>query len=135
MVVPFTVFDALRPKASYVKVATEPLEEDRLAAIAALSDMSGSISRGRRAMLQRTNRFVSPEFPSVFSPEGTSGVWARTYFGNWFVSPEFMRRLGIIPILAQRRTAHGSGLGIFRWVVERTFAWLHQFRRLRVRDE
>jgi transposase len=24
--------------------------------------------------------------------------------------------------------AHGSGLG--RWVVERSFAWLHQFRRL-----
>ncbi len=46
-----------------------------------------------------------------------------------------LRRLGIIPILARRRTDHGSGLGVFRWVVERTFAWLHQFRRLRVRDE
>ncbi len=32
-----------------------------------------------------------------------------------------------------RRTAHGSGLGRWRWVVERTFAWLNQFRRLRVR--
>ena len=30
-------------------------------------------------------------------------------------------------------TAHGSGLGRWRWVVERTFAWLNQFRRLRVR--
>jgi transposase len=28
---------------------------------------------------------------------------------------------------------HGSGLGRWRWVVERTFAWLNQFRRLRVR--
>ena len=28
---------------------------------------------------------------------------------------------------------HGSGLGQWRWVVERTFAWLNQFRRLRVR--
>ena len=37
--------------------------------------------------------------------------------------------------LARRRTAHGSGLGKTRWVVERTFAWLHQFRRLRIRDE
>jgi transposase len=26
-----------------------------------------------------------------------------------------------------------TGLGRWRWVVERTFAWLHQFRRLRVR--
>jgi transposase len=32
-----------------------------------------------------------------------------------------------------RRTAHGSGLGRRRWVVERTFAWLNPFRRLRVR--
>ncbi|MEW2426304.1 transposase, partial [Streptomyces nigra] len=30
-------------------------------------------------------------------------------------------------------TAHGSGLGKTRWVVERTFAWLHQFKRLRIR--
>ena len=39
------------------------------------------------------------------------------------------------PLLAQRNTAHGSGLGTQRWVVERTFAWLNQFRRLRVRYE
>jgi transposase len=39
------------------------------------------------------------------------------------------------PLLAMRRTAHGSGLGRWRWVVERTFAWLNQFRRLRVRYE
>jgi transposase len=39
----------------------------------------------------------------------------------------------IVPLLAVRRTRHGSGLGRFRWVVERTFAWLNQFRRLRVR--
>ena len=30
---------------------------------------------------------------------------------------------------------HGSGLGRERWVVERTFAWLHGFRRLRTRYE
>ncbi|MEV6332611.1 transposase, partial [Streptomyces sp. NPDC051909] len=28
-----------------------------------------------------------------------------------------------------------SGLGVHRWVVERTIAWLHGFRRLRVRWE
>jgi transposase len=39
----------------------------------------------------------------------------------------------IVPWLAMRRTEHGSGLGRWRWVVERTFAWLNQFRRLRVR--
>ena len=41
----------------------------------------------------------------------------------------------IEPWLAQRRVEHGSGLGRYRWVVERTFAWLHQFRRLRIRFE
>lgn len=37
--------------------------------------------------------------------------------------------------LAWRRLPHGTGLGKLRWVVERTIAWLHQFRRLRVRYE
>jgi transposase len=46
-----------------------------------------------------------------------------------------LRSLGIKPVLAQRRTEHGSGLGIYRWVVERTLSWLHQFRRLRIRYE
>ncbi len=44
-----------------------------------------------------------------------------------------LRRRGIRPIIARRRTAHGTGLGRYRWVVERTNAWLHQFRRLRNR--
>jgi transposase len=46
-----------------------------------------------------------------------------------------MRERGIVPLLAMRNTKHGSGLGRWRWVVERTFAWLNQFRRLRVRYE
>ena len=46
-----------------------------------------------------------------------------------------LRRRGIRPVLAKRNNEHGSGLGVFRWVVERTNSWLHQFRRLRVRFE
>ena len=42
---------------------------------------------------------------------------------------------GITPGIARRRTEYGSGLGVTRRVVERTNAWLHQFRRLRVRFE
>ncbi|WP_328684873.1 IS5 family transposase [Streptomyces sp. NBC_00343] len=42
---------------------------------------------------------------------------------------------GIRPVIAERDTEHGSGLGIFRYVVERTIAWLHSFRRLRIRWE
>lgn len=44
-----------------------------------------------------------------------------------------LKWLGIEPHLAKRGTPHGSGLGKFRWVVERTISWFHQFRRLRVR--
>ena len=46
-----------------------------------------------------------------------------------------LRRRGIRPILARRYRGHGSGLGRTRWVVERTLAWLHRFRRLAVRYE
>ena len=46
-----------------------------------------------------------------------------------------LRRLHILPVVAQRGQPHGSGLGVHRWVVERTLSWLHQFRRLRVRFE
>ncbi len=46
-----------------------------------------------------------------------------------------LRSRHITPFLAKRNTEHGSGLGRWRWVVERTFAWLNQFRRLRVRYE
>jgi transposase len=41
----------------------------------------------------------------------------------------------ITPLIARQRSAHGSGLGKQRWVVERTISWLHQHRRLRLRYE
>jgi transposase len=42
-----------------------------------------------------------------------------------------LRERRIEPRLARRGTAHGSGLGKVRWVVERFFSWLHGFRKLR----
>ncbi|WP_143010778.1 IS5 family transposase [Cupriavidus necator] len=42
---------------------------------------------------------------------------------------------GIATEIARRGEPHGSGLGKTRWVVERTIAWLHNFKRLRVRFE
>jgi transposase len=44
---------------------------------------------------------------------------------------EALRERGVEPKLAKRRTPHGSGLGVFRWVAERTVSWLHGFRKLR----
>lgn len=46
-----------------------------------------------------------------------------------------LRGRGIDTQIARRNTEHGSGLGVTRWVVERTIAWLHWFRRLRIRYE
>ncbi|OMI91325.1 hypothetical protein BSZ07_03680 [Streptomyces sp. M1013] len=42
---------------------------------------------------------------------------------------------GIHPVIAKRDDPHGTGLGVFRYVAERTTAWLHGFRRLRIRWE
>ena len=46
-----------------------------------------------------------------------------------------LRDRGIEPKLARRNSAHGSGLGVFRWVAERTLSWLHGFRKLRLVTE
>ncbi|PAU47287.1 hypothetical protein CK936_19540 [Streptomyces albireticuli] len=42
---------------------------------------------------------------------------------------------GIQPVIARRGIPHGSGLGTVRYAVERTNAWIHGFRRLRIRRE
>jgi transposase len=46
-----------------------------------------------------------------------------------------LRKQGIVPELARIGAPHGSGLGKTRWVVERSIAWLHNFRRLKIRYE
>jgi transposase len=46
-----------------------------------------------------------------------------------------LRRRGIAAKIAWPKSPHGSGLGKERWVVERSIAWLHQYRRLRIRYE
>ncbi|MGA5493836.1 transposase [Streptomyces cinereoruber] len=46
-----------------------------------------------------------------------------------------LRTRDITPTSARRGVPHGAGLDRARWVVERTFAWLHQFKRLQIRYE
>ncbi|WP_368667073.1 transposase [Myxococcus sp. AB056] len=41
----------------------------------------------------------------------------------------------ITPRIARRGIESSERLGRYRWVVERTLAWLHSFKRLRVREE
>ena len=46
-----------------------------------------------------------------------------------------LRARGITPRIAQRGIESKERLGQYRWVVERNFAWLGQFRRLAIRYE
>lgn len=46
-----------------------------------------------------------------------------------------LRERGITPLLAKIGSSHGSGLGKTRWFIERSFAGLHVFRRLKIRYE
>lgn len=79
-----------------------------------------------------------------------AGVWPRLHevllaklrganaldFSRAAVDGSHIRALKGVPRrIARRGTEHGSGLGTQRWVVERAFAHLHWFRRLRIRWE
>ena len=57
----------------------------------------------------------------------------RAYDSRWH--RQQLRQRHIRPVLAERGAEHGSGLGVYRWVVERSLSWLHQHRRLRIRYE
>jgi transposase len=46
---------------------------------------------------------------------------------------QFLRALGITPIFPHRNSDDGVGMGVVRWVIERTNAWLHNFGRVRRR--
>ena len=46
-----------------------------------------------------------------------------------------LRRRGIKAIIARRGKESSEKLGQYRWVVERTLAWLNRFRRLTIRYE
>ena len=46
-----------------------------------------------------------------------------------------LRKRGILPRIARRGIESSERLGRHRWRVERTLAWLHRYRRLRIRYE
>jgi transposase len=78
--------------------------------------------------------------PAIKQPNGCrkrrpDEVFAdRAYDAEDKIRKAFRRRR-ITPMIARRNQEHGSGLGIFRYVVEACFDWLFQWRRLRVRYE
>ena len=48
---------------------------------------------------------------------------------------EPLRQRRVVPTIPHRNQDHGSGLGIFRSVIEGCFEWIFLWRRLRVRYE
>jgi hypothetical protein len=48
---------------------------------------------------------------------------------------QWLEQLGVEPVLPEKGIDNQSGLGETRWPVERTLAWIHQNRRLRIRYE
>ncbi len=70
-------------------------------------------------------------------------AWPRRRPGKVFADRAYdhdkyraqVKARGIRPVIACRGTPHGSGLGVYRYVVEQAIALLHWFRRLRIRWE
>lgn len=91
------------------------------------------------------NRHDVTQFSRCWTPYPASGVggWPRHRPRRLLADRGYdydkcrrlLRARGNTPKIARKGTAHGSGLGKTRWVVERTFAWLRQFKRLRIRYE
>jgi transposase len=78
--------------------------------------------------------------PSIKQPCGSrrrrpAKVYADTAYDAEAKIRQPLRKRRIIPFIAKRGREPGSGLGKHRCVVEGVFAWLFQFRRLRVRYE
>ena len=69
----------------------------------------------------------------------------RASVSRWCLEPFFLRSTGLFPVFfprashgrkssrPRRGAPHGSGLGKYRFVVERAESWVHQYRRLKLR--
>jgi transposase len=77
------------------------------------------------------------DYPRIGGKPGRPKQLPDTLYADRGYDNEAMRALlcwlGIEPRIAKRRTAHGSGLGKVRWVVERTIGWIKGLRRMRIR--
>ncbi len=76
--------------------------------------------------------------PEIVDQDGQACQPEKMYADRGYDSASNREELAerdIDPHIAKRNTENGSGLGIYRWVVERTNAWFHDFRRLRLRTD
>lgn len=76
--------------------------------------------------------------PPIQGPAGRPRYRPDVFQGDMaYGTPEVIHQVkarGVIPLIAPRtrHPVHGSGLGRFRYVVERTLAWFGHNRRLKV---
>jgi transposase len=88
--------------------------------------------------LSRSNREIGARNPALLAQRPQRLRGALLTPGAALPARDVIRHQGIRQhperhrVIARRQTAHGSGLGRYRWVIERTFAWLHNFKRLLV---
>ena len=91
-------------------------------------------------LAKATLRDLRQEYAGTVRLRCGQGKSARLRVGRFGLATTLLNLVNILdfgmdPKIARRRTEHGSGLGIYRWVVERTVSWLHSFRRLRLRTD
>lgn len=77
--------------------------------------------------------------PSIRAPRGGRRKRPKKLYADkgydFGVYRRSLRARGIVPRIARRGIEAKERLGRYRWVVERVFAWLNQFKRLAIRYE
>lgn len=103
--------------------------------------LSVSITAANTADLTQLEPLVDA-IPPIVGPRGRPGRPrfrpAKLHADKAYDSAEkrrALRRRGIVPRIARRGVESSERLGRYRWVVERSLAWLLGFRRLGVRYE
>jgi transposase len=132
--------DRLQPRAgrsARPKSGTSPLDRARPGSKhQVLVDGQGiplavSLTGGNRNDVTQLLPFLA-KVPSVPGLVGRPCRRPQVGLGDRGYDHDKYRRLvwaqGIKPVIARRGIPHGSGLGVHRWVVERTLARLHGFR-------
>jgi transposase len=86
-------------------------------------------------MLEPVLEAIAPIQP----PRGRPRKWPDKLHADQAYSArrvrQYLRRRGIRARIARRGIESRERLGHYRWVVERTLAWLHRYRRLTIRYE
>ena len=113
---------------------------DRILACISRADIPGRVKRDEERPAKaagRSSRFYSPRPPLGKLTKRNGAILKRRIWPVGWKEQSTTRAVAGNgdPAVAGPTHTHGSGLGRWRWVVERTFAWLNQFRRLRVRYE